>query len=166
INMKNKNVVKISYNNNKLFKISKKEEKMKVLLKILPEEDILLAGDKKMDIIIGEKDPTAIIEKSKEMGISYIAIKQGSLGSVGYFNGKTNVADPVHASKVAATVGVGDGFNADVFFGYLHGWTLKTSLDFANIIGTIVVGIIGDNEGLSYYEDFQEKLGEIERVER
>lgn len=166
IHLAKKHDVKISFDPNIRLKMWSKEEARKVLLKILPEVDILLAGDEEMDIIIGEKDPTAIIEKSKEMGISYIAIKQGSLGSVGYFNGKTVVADPVQASKVADTVGAGDGFNAGVLFGYLHGWTLERTLHFANTIGSMVVGIIGDNEGLPYYEDVQEKLGEIERVER
>ena len=166
IHLAKKHDVKISFDPNIRLKMWSKEEARKVLLEILPEVDILLAGDEEMDIIIGEKDPTAIIEKSKEMGISYIAIKQGSLGSVGYFNGKTVVADPVQASKVADTVGAGDGFNAGVLFGYLHGWTLERTLHFANTIGSMVVGIIGDNEGLPYYEDVQEKLGEIERVER
>jgi len=166
IHLAKKHNVKISFDPNIRLKMWSKEEARKVLLEILPEVDILLAGDEEMDIIIGEKDPTAIIEKSKEMGISYIAIKQGPLGSVGYFNGKTVVADPVQASKVADTVGAGDGFNAGVLFGYLHGWTLERTLHFANTIGSMVVGIIGDNEGLPYYEDVQEKLGEIERVER
>src|SRR5699024_12880810 len=161
-----KHDLKISFDPNIRLKMWSKEEARKVLLEILPEVDILLAGDEEMDIIIGEKDPTAIIEKSNEMGVSYIAIKQGSLGSVGCSNGKTVVAYPVQASRVADTVGAGGGFNGGVLFGYVHGWTLERTLHFANTIGSMVVGILGDNEGLPYYEDVQEALGEIERVER
>src|SRR5699024_9327079 len=95
IHLPKKHDVKISFDPNIRLKMWSKEEARKILLEILPEVDILLAGDEEMDIIIGEKDPIAIIEKSKEMGISYIAIKQGSLGSVGYFNGEAVVADPV-----------------------------------------------------------------------
>src|SRR5699024_12703008 len=69
IHLAKKHDVKISFDPNIRLKMWSKEEARKILLEILPEVDILLAGDEEMDIIIGEKDPTAIIEKSKEMGI-------------------------------------------------------------------------------------------------
>src|SRR5699024_12070994 len=100
IHLAKKHDVKMSFEQNNRVKMWSKEEARKILLDILPEVDILLDGDEEMDIIIGEKDPTAIIEKSKEMGISYIAIKQEHLGSVRYLNVVTVVADPVQASNV------------------------------------------------------------------
>src|SRR5699024_1558455 len=55
IHLAKKHDVKISFDPNIRLKMWSKEEARKVLLKILPEVDILLAGDEEMDIIIGEK---------------------------------------------------------------------------------------------------------------
>ncbi len=51
-------------------------------------------------------------------------------------------------------------------YGYLQGWSLEKMLLFANTIGSMVVEVIGDNEGLPYLEEVQARLGEIERIER
>lgn len=166
IHLAKKHGVKISFDPNIRLKMWTKDQARKVLLEILPDVDILLAGDEEMDIIIGKRDPVAIIEACNKIGISYIAIKQGENGSVGYSQGETIKAVPVKASKVVDTVGAGDGFNAGVLYGYLHDWSLEKTLKFANTIGSMVVSITGDNEGLPYYEDVQERLGEVERIER
>ena len=166
IHLAKKHGVKISFDPNIRLKMWSKEQARKVLLEILPDVDILLAGDEEMDIIIGKRDPVDIIETCKELGIPYVAIKQGKNGSVGYSQGETMKAAPVKASKVVDTVGAGDGFNAGILYGYLHDWSLERTLTFGNTIGSMVVGITGDNEGLPYYEDVQERLGEIERIER
>jgi 2-dehydro-3-deoxygluconokinase len=158
--------VKISFDPNIRLRMWSKEEAREVLSKILPHVDILLAGDEEMEIIIGERDPIAIIEKIKELGISFIAIKQGEKGSVGYYNGEIIESPSIKATKVVDTVGAGDGFNAGFIYGVLQGWQLEKTLKFANTIGSMVVSVRGDNEGLPYYEDVQEKLGEKERIER
>lgn len=166
ISLAKKHGLRISFDPNIRLRMWSKEEARDTLSKILPHVDILLAGDEEMDIIIGENDPDVIIEKMKELGISYIAIKQGEKGSVGYFNGEKIVAPPVKASKVVDTVGAGDGFNSGILYGYLQNWSLTKTLEFANTIGSMVVSVKGDNEGLPYYEDVQGRLGEIERIER
>ncbi|WP_066188423.1 sugar kinase [Gracilibacillus timonensis] len=158
--------VKVSFDPNIRLKMWSKEEARKTLLEILPYVDILLAGDEEMEIIIGEKDPARIIEKTRAMGVSCIAVKQGEHGSVGCYQGKIVHSEAVKATKVVDTVGAGDGFNAGFLYGYLRDWSLERTLHFANTIGSMVVGVIGDNEGLPYYEDVQERLGEVERVER
>lgn len=166
IDLAKKHSLKISFDPNIRLRMWSKEEASKVLYEILPHVDILLAGAEEMDIIIGEKDPDRIIEKAKELGISYVAIKQGDKGSVGYHDGETILSPAIKASKVADTVGAGDGFNAGFLYGIINGWTLDKTLHFANTIGSMVVSVLGDNEGLPYYEDIQEKLGEIEAIER
>lgn len=166
IELAKRNGLKISFDPNIRLRMWSKEEARKVLSEILPHVDILLAGDEEMEIIIGEKDPSAIIGKVKDLGISFIAIKQGDKGSVGYFNGEIVTSAPVKASKVVDTVGAGDGFNAGIIYGILHDWSLEKTLHFANTIGSMVVSVKGDNEGLPYMVDVQAKLGEVERIER
>src|SRR5699024_12615746 len=101
IHLAKKHDVKISFDPNIRLKMWSKEEARKILFEILPEVDILLAGDEEMDIITGEKDPTAMIEKSKERQRAYNAIKQGPIGSVGSCNGARDVPAPVQDSKPA-----------------------------------------------------------------
>lgn len=166
IELAEKHGVKIAFDPNIRLRLWSREQARETLLKLLPHVDILLAGDEEMEIIIGEKEPVAIMEKLKKYNISYIAVKQGEKGAVGWHNGEIVEAAPVKASKVVDTVGAGDGFDAGVIYGILQGWPLEKTLKFANTIGSMVVSVIGDNEGLPYMEEVQAKLGETERIER
>ncbi|WP_309245740.1 sugar kinase [Virgibacillus pantothenticus] len=166
IELAKKHDVKISFDPNIRLRMWTKEKARSVLEKILPKVDILLAGDEEMNIIIGEKEPRAIIHKVKDLGISFVAVKQGDRGSVGYYQGKIVEAKPVKAIKVVDTVGAGDGFNAGVLYGLSQNWELTKILHVANTIGSMVISVVGDNEGLPYYEEVQQKLGEVERIER
>ncbi|WP_430789957.1 sugar kinase [Virgibacillus flavescens] len=166
ITLAKKHGLKISFDPNIRLKLWTKEKAKEVLSEILPDVDILLAGDEEMEIIFGVNDPIAIIEKAKELGIDYIAVKQGEKGSVGYYQNELIQANPVSPRKKVDTVGAGDGFDAGVIYGILHDWPLKKTLEFANTIGSMVVSVSGDNEGLPYYEDVQMELGEKERIER
>ncbi|WP_085993394.1 sugar kinase [Oceanobacillus senegalensis] len=166
IKLAKKHGLKISFDPNIRLRMWSKEEASEVLSEILPHVDILLAGANEMDIIIGEKEPDRIIEKAKALGISHVAIKLGDKGSVGYYDGETITTPAVKASKVADTVGAGDGFNAGFLYGILNGWSLERTLYFANTIGSMVVSVLGDNEGLPYYEEVLEFLGEMESIER
>lgn len=166
INLAKKHDVKISFDPNIRLRMWSREEAKQELSKIMPHVDILLAGDEEMDIIIGENEPKAIVEKAKELGVSFVAIKQGEKGSAGYYNGEFIESAPVKAPKVVDTVGAGDGFNAGIIYGISQEWPLERILRFANTIGSMVVGVTGDNEGLPYYEEVQQRLGEVERIER
>ncbi|QKY70244.1 sugar kinase [Lentibacillus sp. CBA3610] len=156
----------ISFDPNIRLKLWSKEEISRVSKSFLPDVDILLAGTEEMEIILGESDPERIIEACQPYDIGHIILKQGKEGSVGYHNGQFIDSPVVPPRKVADTVGAGDGFDAGYIYGYLNNWPLEKSLRFANTIGSMVVGVVGDNEGLPYLEDVQMKLGEIERVER
>jgi 2-dehydro-3-deoxygluconokinase len=112
------------------------------------------------------RDEKEIIEKSKLLGISYIAIKKGGEGSVGYHNGETIQSAPVPPKKVVDTVGAGDGFDSGFIYGVLQEWPLEKILRFSNTIGSMVVSVSGDNEGLPYLEDVLIQLGEKEFIER
>lgn len=166
IELAKKHDVLVSFDPNIRLRMWSKEEARETLSTILPHVDILLAGDEEMDIIMGENDPETIIEKVKTLGVSYIAVKQGDKGAVVYHNGELIHAPVVKASKVVDTVGAGDGFDAGMLYGILQDWPLEKIATFAATIGSMVVSVKGDNEGLPYYEDVQARMGEIERIER
>lgn len=161
-----KHGVLISFDPNIRLKLWNKEEARTVLREFLPYVDIFLTGEEEADLLLDESNPKEIIEKCKEFGMSYIAIKQGERGSVGYHNSEYMEAPPVKAKKVVDTVGAGDGFDSGFIYGILNNWPLEKTLHFANTIGSMVVSVTGDNEGLPYLDDVLIQLGEKEFVER
>jgi 2-dehydro-3-deoxygluconokinase len=160
------NGVLVSFDPNIRLKLWSKEEARTALREFLPYVDIFLTGVEEAELLLGVSDPKEIIEKSKEFGISYIAIKQGDEGSIGYHEGLYLEAPPVKAKKVVDTVGAGDGFDSGFIYGVLNNWPLEKTLHFANTIGSLVVSVRGDNEGLPYLDDVLVHLGEKEFIER
>ncbi|GAF12582.1 LOW QUALITY PROTEIN: 2-dehydro-3-deoxygluconate kinase [Bacillus sp. JCM 19046] len=158
--------VKIAFDPNIRLRLWSKEEARQTLFPLLKDVDILLAGDDELELLLGTSSHDEVIKQTVEMGIEYTIIKRGENGSIGHYNGETLKANPVPAAKVVDTVGAGDGFDAGFLYGYLQGWSLEKMLLFANTIGSMVVEVIGDNEGLPYLEEVQARLGEIERIER
>ncbi len=166
IKLAKKHGLKVSFDPNIRLKLWSKEEASRTLSSLLPDVDILLAGDEEMDIILGISEPKDIIEACKKFDIPYVAIKRGSKGSVGYYNNEVIEVPAVKVEKVVDTIGAGDGFNAGVLYGITNNWPLEKTLTFANTIGAMVVGVKGDNEGLPYYDEVLEQLGEKEIIER
>jgi 2-dehydro-3-deoxygluconokinase len=156
----------ISLDPNIRLKLWSKEEAKEALTSFLPYVDILLTGEEEAELLFGVRNPKEIIERCKSYGISYIAIKKGEKGSVGYYDGQYIEAPPVKPRKVVDTVGAGDGFDAGFIYGALKGWKLERILQFANTIGSMVVSVSGDNEGLPYLEDVLVQLGEKAFIER
>ena len=160
------NGVLISMDPNIRLRLWSKEEVKAALAELLPYVDILLTGVDEADIMFDTTDTDEIIEKSKALGVSYVAIKQGEDGAIGYHDGVTVDAPPVKPKKVVDTVGAGDGFDAGFIYGVLNHWPLEKTLQFANTIGSMVVSVTGDNEGLPYLEDVLVQMGEKEFIER
>ena len=160
------NGVLVSMDPNIRLRLWTKEEVKAAIHELLPYVDILLTGDEEADILFDTMETDKIIEEAKKLGISYVAIKQGENGAVGYHDGEFIDAPPVKAKKVVDTVGAGDGFDAGFVYGILNGWSLDKTLTFATTIGSMVVSVTGDNEGLPYLEDVLVQLGEKEFIER
>ncbi|EWG09619.1 sugar kinase [Cytobacillus firmus] len=166
ISLAKKHGVLVSFDPNIRLKLWTKEEARTVLREFLPYVDIFLTGEEEAELLLGSSDPREVIELGKDFGISHIAIKQGEKGSVGYQNGEYIEAPAFKAKKVVDTVGAGDGFDSGFIYGLLNQWPLQKTLQFANVIGSMVVSVSGDNEGLPYLEDVLVQLGEREFVER
>lgn len=161
-----KHGVKVSFDPNLRLKLWTLEEAKQTLLEFLPNVDIILSGEEEAELLFGKKTIEEYIQLFKDYGIEDIVLKRGEQGAVGYRNGEILHGAPVKPKVVVDTVGAGDGFNAGYIYSYINGKTLEESLHFANVIGSMVVSVSGDNEGLPYLEDVLVKLGEKERVER
>ncbi|UOQ95288.1 sugar kinase [Halobacillus shinanisalinarum] len=156
----------ISLDPNIRLKLWSEKEAKDGLMELLPYADVLLTGDEEADLLFGTHNPEKLVQTCQRYGISTLAIKRGESGAIAYRNGELLQADAITASKVVDTVGAGDGFDVGFVYGVLQGWTLKRTLQFANVIGSMVVSVYGDNEGLPELEEVLVKLGEKEYIER
>lgn len=166
IEIAKKNGILVSLDPNIRLKMWTKSEAREFLLDILPDVNILLAGEDEAEIILGKHSTHEYIEKFQQYGISLVVIKRGDKGAIGADGSQVLSIEPVKPRAVVDTVGAGDGFDAGFITGYLKGFSLKRSLELANAVGSMVISVKGDNEGLPYYEDVLAYLGETEYVER
>ncbi|WP_027955950.1 sugar kinase [Halobacillus kuroshimensis] len=156
----------ISFDPNIRLKLWSREEAKRALTQLLPYVDIMLTGVEEAELLLGVEREEEIVAACQRYGISTVAIKQGSEGAFASMDGESLRLAAVPPKKVVDTVGAGDGFDAGFIYGVLHGWSLKRTLQFANTIGSMVVSVYGDNEGLPELEDVLIQLGERELVER
>lgn len=166
IKLAKKNNLKISMDPNIRLKLWDKNKARSTLLKWMQDVDYLLTGIDEAELLFGTRDIQEIIEKVKEYSISHLFIKQGENGSTLWTNEKLIEQPSEKVAKVVDTVGAGDGFDAGAIYGILHNWEPEKLLKFANLIGSMVVGVYGDNEGLPYLEEALNKLEGKEVVER
>ncbi|MFC0524684.1 sugar kinase [Pontibacillus salicampi] len=156
----------VSLDPNIRLKLWSQEEARAVLTSFLPDVDVLMTGLDEAELLFGTNEPDEIFNHCKQYGIQTLALKLGENGAVGYQNGRKVIAEAVPPQKVVDTVGAGDGFDAGFIYGLLQGWQLERTLRFANTIGSKVVSVYGDNEGLPYIDEVLTALGEKQVVER
>ncbi|CDQ18520.1 2-dehydro-3-deoxygluconokinase [Halobacillus karajensis] len=156
----------VSFDPNIRLKLWEREKAQQSLQQLLPYVDIILTGVEEAELLFGVSQADQIVAACERYGISTVAIKQGEKGAFGCMDGLSMTLPPRTPKKVVDTVGAGDGFDAGFIYGVLQGWSLERTLHFANTIGSMVVSVYGDNEGLPELEEVQIQLGEREYVER
>ncbi|MFG6115699.1 sugar kinase [Halobacillus sp. MO56] len=156
----------VSMDPNIRLKLWSRQEATAALTRFLPYVDILLTGEEEAEILFGTSKAEEVITRCKDHDITALAIKRGEKGAFGYLKGEALESSSIPPVKVVDTVGAGDGFDAGFVYGYLQDWPLKKILRFANTIGSMVVSVVGDNEGLPYLEEVLVQLGEKELLER
>ncbi|MFG6118048.1 MULTISPECIES: sugar kinase [Thalassobacillus] len=160
------NDVLVSLDPNIRLKLWSREEAKEALTRFLPYVDILLTGEDEAELLFDTYLPEEVIKECRKHEITALAIKRGENGAFGYMDGASLEASALPPKKVVDTVGAGDGFDAGFIYGYLQGWPLEKIIRFANTIGSMVVSVEGDNEGLPLLDEVLMQLGEKELVER
>lgn len=166
VELAKKNNLLISFDPNIRLKMWKKSQAREFINKFLSEVDILLVGDEEISILIDEEDTNEAIKKFHDMGIDKVVVKRGAKGAIGSDGSNIYDVAAIKPKALIDTVGAGDGFAAGFLSAYLKGDSFEESIEFANAVGSLVVGIEGDNEGLPYYEDVLAHLGKIKTIER
>lgn len=166
VKLAKKNNLTISFDPNIRLKMWTKEEAKAYIEKILPNVDILLIGDEEIEILLGETNIEDAIKTFHSYGIEKVIVKKGSKGAIGSDGKNVYEVDAIKPKALVDTVGAGDGFAAGFLTALCKGETLKDCVEFGNAVGSLVVGVEGDNEGLPYYDDVLVHLGLSKKVER
>lgn len=166
IQLAKKHNLKISMDPNIRLKLWSEEKARTTLLRWMENVDYLLAGTEELELLFGTDNLDKQIEKVKENSVSHLFIKQGENGAMLWTDNNLYKQPPENNINAVDTVGAGDGFDAGALYGILNNWSPEKIVKFANIIGSMVVGVQGDNEGLPYLEDALNKLNDEKVVER
>lgn len=166
VKLAKKNSLTISFDPNIRLKMWTKEEAKAYIEKILPNVDILLIGDEEIEILLGEISIEDAMKTFHDYGIEKVIVKKGAKGAVGSDGKNVYEVDAIKPKALVDTVGAGDGFAAGFLAALCKGETFKDCIEFGNAVGSLVVGVEGDNEGLPYYDDVLVHLGKSKKVER
>ncbi|MBD7911310.1 sugar kinase [Clostridium cibarium] len=156
----------VSFDPNIRLKMWTKEEAKSFIEKLLPDVDILLIGDEEVELLLGGININDAIKTFHNYGIEKVIVKKGSKGAVGSDGERIYEVDAIKPRALVDTVGAGDGFAAGFLTAVLEKKPLNECVQFANAVGSLVVGVEGDNEGLPYYDDVLVHLGQAKKIER
>ncbi|WP_079442116.1 sugar kinase [Clostridium chromiireducens] len=166
VKLAKKNNLTVSFDPNIRLKMWTKEEAKEYIEKLLPDVDILLIGDEEIEILLGDVTIEDAIKTFHGYGIGKVVVKKGAKGALGSDGENIYEVDAIKPKALVDTVGAGDGFAAGFLNALIKGETLEGCVRYANAVGSLVVGVEGDNEGLPYHEDVLVHLGQAKKIER
>lgn len=140
----------ISFDPNLRPSLWKNEQIMKEKINHLAiKSDWFLPGIKEGKILTGLNNPNEIADFYLDKGVKLVIIKLGEEGA--YFKdckGNENIIPPFKVNNVVDTVGAGDGFAVGVISALLEGKTTEQAVIRGNKVGSLIIQVPGDNEGL------------------
>jgi sugar/nucleoside kinase (ribokinase family) len=126
--------------------------------KVLEHTDVFLPNETEALRITRQETIEAALEKLSD--IPTLALKLGGKGGLAKQKDKTVTASPLHVN-VVDTTGAGDTFDAGFLYGYLNGWSLEKSLQFACACGSLSTQGIG---GTAAQPTLEEALTALENT--
>lgn len=162
------NNVLVSFDPNIRHKLMiKRPDAKEALLELCLQADILLPGLDEAKLLTGLDDIQEIMHYFQKQGVKYIVIKDGEKGA--YYLNEDGSVDKVESYKVenvADPIGAGDGFAAGVLNALLNGQSLQQAVQQGSLIGSFVVQVKGDIEGLpttKMLENYQKQSNDVMR---
>ena len=123
---------------------------------VLPFTDIFLPNENEALSLSGQKTVEDAAQLLGDLA-GIVSVKLGKQGGLAMRDGAL-VKAPSLPVKVVDTVGAGDTFNAGFVFGFLHGWPLQKTLEFACACGSLSARGKG-TDAQPDYEEVRQALG-------
>lgn len=159
------NGVKIVFDPNLRLKLWPLEEARNVLLQLAEEADYFLPGLDELKLLYDTDDFDKIVERLRQLRA--VSIVKGG-------NDETYLVDKDHVTAVpyfkvkhvVDSIGAGDGFCAGFISGLLREYELVEAVRLGNLVGSLVVQMEGDWEGLPTEAEVNAILNNQAHVER
>jgi len=163
------NDLQISFDPNLRLKLwDSREEMREVMLKIIPQVNVLLPGVEEGEILLGFSDPEKIIKGFYEMMDpgSLIVLKIGAEGALYYQGDQIEHVEPYCVDNIVDLIGAGDAFAAGLITGLLRELSIREAVELANLVGALCITVKGDIEGLPTWEQVEVYQGKKEEIHR
>ncbi|GIP34628.1 sugar kinase [Paenibacillus sp. J2TS4] len=160
-----RNGVKVCFDPNLRLKLWDVEQAREVLFTFAQEADYFLPGLDELKLLYGTEDFDRIVEElGRLQAVSIVKggedetyiVEQGDVRAIPYFK----------AERIVDTVGAGDGFCAGFIAGLLKSYSLDEAVRLGNLIGSMVIQMEGDWEGIPTWDQVQATLNRVAHVER
>jgi 2-dehydro-3-deoxygluconokinase len=143
--------VRLSFDVNYRSKLWGTEDAREFVEEILPDVDLLLAGDEEARALWG-RDDEGLARELAGGGPEEVVLKKGSAGSLALVEGEI-LEHPASEVAEADPVGAGDAFAAGYLAGHLWDMPAEERLRVANAMGALSVATLGDYEGLPHKDE-------------
>jgi 2-dehydro-3-deoxygluconokinase len=159
------NGVKIVFDPNLRLKLWGLQEARETLLQIAEDADYFLPGLDELQLLYETEDFEQIVGRLRQLNAQCI-VKGGADET--YVVGETQVtAVPYFQAKhFIDPIGAGDGFCAGFLSGLLRGFEPVEAVRLGNLVGSLVVQMAGDWEGLPTLAEVEAILGNQKHIER
>lgn len=148
IQLARKNNVTVVFDPNLRTTLWSEERARTVLKELVGLADIVLPGVDEGEFLHGTRDPEEIGNHCLDAGAKLVIVKVGDKGAWYINRDEAKLVPGIPVTNVVDPVGAGDGFAAGFISGQLDGLTIEESIQRGNVIGSIVVQVDGDVEGL------------------
>jgi 2-dehydro-3-deoxygluconokinase len=139
--------VPVSFDLNFRSKLWSREQARDSYLRIIPQADLVFAGDDEAAIAVGEAEaPVHFAHQLVALGAGAAVVKRGANGAVAVVAGREYEREAIRVN-VVDTVGAGDAFVAGYLAEYLAGADVDACLETAVTTGAYACLVHGDWEG-------------------
>lgn len=166
VSIAKRNGVKVSFDPNLRLKLwTTMEEACETLLPIAKQCDYFFPGLDELKLLYQTDDFQSIVNQLNELqavcvikgaGSETILLENGVLSSFPYYK----------VERVVDTVGAGDGFCVGFLSGLLRGYSNAEATRLGNLVGSFVIQVQSDFEGLPTWEQVESFLSFQKHVER
>jgi Sugar kinases, ribokinase family len=147
----------VVFDPNMRFRLWPKEEARKVFLELIKRSDVLLPSLVDAEILCGQSDPEAMLDRLRELGPKRVAIKLGEKGAL-FTDGKNRSHLPCFPVPEIDPVGAGDAFCAGVISGLLDQVSFAEAVRRGSALGAFSVSSWGDYAGLPTRKELDQFL--------
>lgn len=152
----------VVFDPNLRLKLWTKEAAKKVLNEIADSADVILPGLDEGQLMTGESGVEAVAAALLQNKNKIIILKLGSQGAYLHTKDEKTYIAGFPVNQIVDPVGAGDGFAAGIISGLLRSKPLPETVRQANAIGSMVVRVKGDIEGLPTLRDLENFMANAE----